>query len=587
MANISDMSAFAVALVIVWAGWRYVWRPVRDWLASRGVEAASPLRPENLKLSRAVTLLAVSAAVVLVLIVLSAGVLEDFLPILVIVGGVVWIWWFRFRRPSPPGVTSGAADVLNDAARLRQLAQPFDPAPHIEKIRKSGRDEVFMGLDQWRRPIILKRNILSKNHLEILGESGVGKSSLAGVMLSQLAAAGETVIVFDPKADRLLPGVLARAGREHGFPVVNIDLRYGQPSQINPFLGCRRDQVEELIQVALDLGKTGSSAVDFYRGKDREATGWMAAAFADGETSMPELLEKAGEDERVTENENLWREFRQIARIPALQVHQGQVGHDLEALMFRPGVIYITGSTTKLEVQAGQKLLLQRILQILDERHDQSRPVAIFLDELKYILSPAALRAAGTIRDRNAHLIFAHQSIGDLSDCPGLDAKAVRGAVWGNCGIKIAYKNLDAETARELSIISGERAVLERRTTENDNGRSVAESIGKATHMPPHIFTHLPKPAGKEASVGVVIGDGPAYFLSTRWLESGPTPEPVPASDKTEKSVEAVAVAASSAAVLAVSDAVAETPDAGRGGEQEGEQEKDAILAADFDDLLK
>lgn len=47
--------------------------------------------------------------------------------------------------------------------------------------------------------------------------------------------------------------------------------------------------------------------------------------------------------------------------------------------------------------------------------------------------------------------------------------------------------------------------------------------------MPAHIFTHLPKPAGEEASVGVVIGDGPAYFLATRWLEAGPPPEPIPA----------------------------------------------------------
>ncbi len=442
--------------------------------------------------------------------------------------GVLFGLWISLKK-TYYAVKSGASDVLQDASKINALAAPFDPAPYIKSARKSGRDEVFLGLDQSRRPILFPRTKLDKNHVEILGESGVGKSSLAGVLLSQLAAAGECVIVMDPKADRMLPGVLARASSEHGFPVTNIDLRFGKPPQLNPFLNARRDQVEELLQVALELGKTGSGAVDFYRGKDREATGYMAEAFADGETSMPELLEKAAEDERVTANENLWREFRQIARVPAFNVHHRQGGHDLERLIRRGGVIYVTGSTTRLEVQAGQKLILQRVMQILDERRDQSQPVAIFLDELKYILSPAALRAAGTIRDRNVHLLFAHQSIGDLSDCPGLDPKAVRGAIWGNSGIKIAYKMLDAETARELSLISGDRAVLETRTTENDDGVSVAQSIGKASHMPAHIFTHLPKPAGEEASVGVVIGDGPAYFLSTRWLEAGPPPEPIPA----------------------------------------------------------
>lgn len=444
-----------------------------------------------------------------------------------VAGSVLGLLLSHKRSNSP--VRGCAADVMNDAGKMRVLAAPFDPAPFIQKARRAGRDEVFMGLDQSRKPILFPRTTLDKNHVEILGESGVGKSSLAGVLLTQFAAAGECVIVIDPKADRMLPGVLARAGREYGFPVTNIDLRFGRPPQLNPFLNARRDQVEELLQVALELGKTGSGAVDFYRGNDREATGYMADAFADGETSMPELFEKAAEDERVTANENLWREFRQITRIPAFNVHQGQGGHDLERLIQKGGVIYVTGSTTRLEVQAGQKLILQRVLQILDERRDQSQPAAIFLDELKYILSPAALRAAGTIRDRNVHLLFAHQSIGDLSDCPGLDPKAVRGAIWGNSGIKIAYKMLDAETARELSLISGDRAVLETRTTENDDGVSVAQSIGKASHMPAHIFTHLPKPAGEEASVGVVIGDGPAYFLATRWLEAGPPPEPIPA----------------------------------------------------------
>jgi hypothetical protein len=436
--------------------------------------------------------------------------------------GVFLLWLSMRARPQ-----SGIADVVDDAHALDRLARAFDPAPHVKKAQGSKNDVVFLGLNEARKPVFFPRARLDKNHIEILGESGVGKSSLAGVLLSQLAAAGEIVVVFDPKADRMLPGVLARCGRENGFPVVNIDLRHGQPPQINPFLNARRDQVEELLQVALDLGKTGQGAVDFYRGKDREAAGFMSQAFADGEASIPELLSRAAEDERVTENENLWREFRQIARIPAFQVTRG--GHDLESLLSSPGVIYVTGSTTKLEVQAAQKLLLQRILQILDERRDQSRPVAIFLDELKYILSPAALRAAGTIRDRNAHLIFAHQSLGDLSDCPGLDPKAVRGAVWGNCGLKIAYKMLDAETARELSLIAGERVAGEKRVTESSNGESVAYSQGRASHMPSHVFTHLPKPSGKEASVGVMIGDGPAYFLATRWLESGDAPAPIPA----------------------------------------------------------
>lgn len=565
--------SLALWIAVPYLGYRFALNRVKNWLADRGYELSFRVF--------AFAVLAIASA-------LGLAILGGSVWTSVTVLAIVFLY-VATKKLSITGGSGAVADVMDDSSRLSALAAPFEPAPHIEKARKAGKDQIFMGLDAFRKPILFPRKKLDKNHLEILGESGVGKSSLAGVMLSQFAAAGECVVIFDPKADRMLPGVLARAGKKHGFPVINVDLRYGQPAQLNPFLGARRDQVEELLQVALELGKTGHGAVDFYRGKDREATGFMAEAFEDGQTSMPELLARAAEDERVTENENLWREFRQISRIPAFQVHEGQEGHDLEKLLSHPGIVYVTGSTTRLEVQAGQKLLLQRILQILDERNDQSMPVAIFLDELKYILSPAALRAAGTIRDRNCHLIFAHQSLGDLSDCPGLDPKAVRGAVWGNCGLKIAYRMLDSETARELSSISGDRAAIDTKTTESDNGKSISTGTVKSAHMPAHVFTHLPKPVDDEASVGVIIGAGPAYFVATRWLPAGPAPEPIPAPLHTDNVARAVTAAGAMAAATTLdSDARVDLSSlhAEHSGATNPTPDNDAILSADFNDLL-
>ncbi|SCC95101.1 putative mobB protein [Thiomonas sp. X19] len=438
------------------------------------------------------------------------------------------IFWWRVMTSAPGDVRSGIRDVEEDAAYLKGLALGFDPEQYIN-LKKG----VFIGLDGKRKPIYLPRQTLDKNHLEILGESGVGKSSLAGVLLSQLAASGEAVVVFDPKPDEMLPGVLARMGEKHGFPVLVIDLRHTASfPQINPFHSCRPDQVEELLQVALELGKTGDAGVDFYRGGDREATSWIAEAVAaDPARSMQDIITAAGADELVTEKENLWRELRQLGRVKAFATREQ--GIDLAALLEEDGgvVLYVMGSTTKLEVAAAQKLLLQRLLQVLEDRRDKSKPVCLFLDELKYLLSPAALRAAGTIRDRNSHLMFAHQSLGDLDDCPGLSPKAVRGAIWGNSGIKFAYKMLDSATALELSRLAGaQRAdVQTMSSSQNDNGGSTNTSWTHASRefMPPHVFSHLPKPVGDQASVGVVFGLGTAFFLSTRWLQAGQTPEPL------------------------------------------------------------
>ncbi len=443
----------------------------------------------------------------------------------VILAGIVW---WRTMTAAPAAVRSGIRDVEEDAAHLKGLAQGFDPEKFIDLTKG-----IFIGLDGQRKPIYLPRQTLDKNHLEILGESGVGKSSLAGVLLSQLAASGEAVIVFDPKPDEKLPGVLARMGEKHGFPVLVIDLRHTASfPQINPFYGARADQVEELLQVALDLGKTGDAGVDFYRGGDREATTWIADAVSgDPARSLPDIISTASDDEAITEKENLWRELRQLGRIQAFATREQ--GIDLPALMEQPGglALYVMGSTTKLEIGAAQKLLLQRVLQVLEDRRDKSKPVALFLDELKYLLSPAALRAAGTVRDRNAHLLFAHQSLGDLDDCPGLSPKAVRGAIWGNSGIKFAYKMLDSATALELSRLAGaQRADVQTQSaSQNDNGGSTNTSWTHASRefMPPHVFSHLPKPSGGEASVGVVFGLETAFYLSTRWLQAGETPSPL------------------------------------------------------------
>lgn len=152
-------------------------------------------------------------------------------------------------------------------------------------------------------------------------------------------------MVFDPKTIVTRSGALARAGREWGnYPVnVTLDLRPQSGPQLNPFANCRDDQVEELLQVALELGKTGDAGVDFYRGKDREATSFIAQAMADGETSMLEIVEKASSDERITEQENLWRELRQVARVKAFHT----AGLDLEEVLSRPGIVLTSSAAQR------------------------------------------------------------------------------------------------------------------------------------------------------------------------------------------------------------------------------------------------
>ncbi|UJW92708.1 type IV secretory system conjugative DNA transfer family protein [Vibrio parahaemolyticus] len=71
------------------------------------------------------------------------------------------------------------------------------------------------------------------------------------------------------------------------------------------------------------------------------------------------------------------------------------------------------------------------------------RPIAIFLDELKYHISKPSDGRLGAARDKGVHMLLAHQSIADLKDCPAdLNGDAVVGAVVENTKLNwcIAYK---------------------------------------------------------------------------------------------------------------------------------------------------
>lgn len=212
----------------------------------------------------------------------------------------------------------GLDDVEHMAARLKKLARGFNPESYFN-ISKG----IFLGRDEKSAPVYVPKESLQKNHWQIIGESGTGKSSLAGVLLAQCAMLGETVIAIDPKDDVYLAGALARIAERHGIPFHVIDLRPSAPPQINPLLGCTRWHVEELLVAAFELGKSGEAGADFYRGEDRDACAEVAKLYVDGANTIPQLFHACAKIPAITERSNLWREFRQFATLPAFHAREG------------------------------------------------------------------------------------------------------------------------------------------------------------------------------------------------------------------------------------------------------------------------
>lgn len=366
---------------------------------------------------------------------LTAGLLAGY-PL-----GQFFGWWAAvgYRRTS---------QRLTDARTVRSLlsfAKPFKPERHFDLKRG-----VFMGLSPNGRPVYIPLPDAHK-HLQLLGETRNGKTVAATVLLAQCALLKETVLVLDPKADKHAPRVLKAAAERAGVPFVYIDLRPDQPPQFSPLSGASPSEVEELLISCFDLASKGTDA-DVYRVEDRAAARKLART---GATSFAEMVAIGISDESITEARKFWEDLQELAAHPVIQTNEGW---RLDEWIGRPAVVYIAGSTRHDNTVRLQKLVLLRLLQLIDRygAADDANWSALFIDEFKYLLSPGALRALGTIGDRNCHLLIAHQSLGDLRDAAGLDPDAVYGAVVVNTGLKLFYKTNDPDTATWGAQLSGQ-----------------------------------------------------------------------------------------------------------------------------------
>ena len=420
-------------------------------------------------------------------------------------------WWAAvgYRRTS---------QRLTDARTVRTLltfGRPFKPQRHFDLKRG-----VFMGLSPDGRPVYIPLSAAHK-HLQLLGETRNGKTVAATVLLAQCALLKETVLVLDPKADKHAPRVLKAAAERAGVPFVYIDLRPDQPPQFSPLSGASPSEVEELLISCFDLASKGTDA-DVYRVEDRAAARKLART---GATSFAEMVAIGINDESITEARKFWEDLQELAAHPVIQTNEGW---RLDEWVGRPAVVYIAGSTRHDNTVRLQKLVLLRLLQLIDRygAADDANWSALFIDEFKYLLSPGALRALGTIGDRNCHLLIAHQSLGDLRDAAGLDPDAVYGAVVVNTGLKLFYKTNDPDTATWGAQLSGQIPTF----TE-----SISKSPASAS---PGAYQERTRPLIDENMLlalppltGMLYGSGVARLMCVHYLpkaEEPPTVTPAP-----------------------------------------------------------
>lgn len=342
-------------------------------------------------------------------------------------------------------------DVRTDVRNVVDLlpkSMEYNPLDYIDLSLG-----LFIGLDENSNPQYIPMKDWQEQHADLIGTTGAGKGVAAAMLLYQSILAGETVFAMDPKDDEWAPHLFREACRAAGKPYALIDLRSNK-YQLDLLNGINIEELEELLNAGFSLAKKGDIA-DFYRLGDRRASRFVSESYEDGMTLRDlfnsELVESMAEDVK-----NFHGEMEEVSLLNSINAKGGL---SLRDFFDTGGCVYIIGSMRNPKIISAQRMILIRLIQIAEKRdriHSKPRPIAIFLDELKYHISRAAMEGLGAARDKGVHIIMAHQSLGDLEDCPAdLKPKAVIGAVVENTKFKLVYKLQDPQTAKWIAEMTG------------------------------------------------------------------------------------------------------------------------------------
>lgn len=324
----------------------------------------------------------------------------------------------------------------------------YNPLDYIDLKRG-----VFIGLDNENLPQYISIKEFQSQHADIIGTTGSGKGIGATVLLYQAILLDEAVFVEDPKNDEWAPHVLRKACEQAGRPFYLVDLN-NLNFQLDLLAGISHEQLEELFNAGFSLSKKGEGA-DFYRIADRRAARNTAAIYEAGMT-LRALFDSDFVKSLQENTPAFYGELEEIALVNAINARNGL---SLQKIFNEGGCCYVTGSMRNQKIISAQRMILTRLIQIAETRDrigSKPRPVAILLDELKYHLSRPVIEGLGAARDKQVHIIMAHQSIKDLYDCPAdLDGDAVAGSVIENCKFMLVYRLRDPDTAEWVARMTG------------------------------------------------------------------------------------------------------------------------------------
>ncbi|MBL1319692.1 MAG: type IV secretory system conjugative DNA transfer family protein [Methylophaga sp.] len=420
--------------------------------------------------------------------------------------------WFDGVKDKFHKTTSLKRDTNTDIRNLEDILPKQRAAYKVEKYFKQ--NQMFIGKSANKEPIFIPRDKWLSSHIDLVGTTGSGKGVAAGVMLTQAALLGEAVIVIDPKEDEYLPHVLGQAANDAQVPFYHIDLT-GESGQWNPILNKSPMQIEEVLGAAFGLSEKGTDA-DFYRLNDRKAARLFSTTKTESNSFPEQAVQFFSENNEALENAPKFKDdLEEVASLPVVNINGGL---DLDKAIKDGAVIYVRGSMRNPRILKLQRMFVLAVIQSCESRNREgARHVCIFLDEFKYLISRPTLEALGAIRDKHAHVILAHQSLGDLKDCPNdINPDSVVSSINENCSIKLTYKVNDPDTADWLARMSGKIQVdQESRRFDTNTALTELKTSERTLRQAERCLIDTNMLQSLPSGCAVLFGNGLADFVFT------------------------------------------------------------------------
>lgn len=408
-------------------------------------------------------------------------------------------------------------DSQSDVKREIKNLQSKDYVP--KKYYK--KEKIFLGLNQKNKPVYLPKETFFTQHMEILGPTGFGKGTIAGVLVEQCILSGNTTFVIDPKGDEFMPQIMAQAAQRVGRKFIYLDLNNGHNGRWAPFSGGTIRQQRSRLLYIYSMEEKGEQA-DYYRRQERAL---LDGILEQGRGRIGGLLEQIralpkSEKEKITGIESGLEEW---SKIESLNPRQGR-GFSIEKSLLDGAVVYIHGSMTDRLVKDASKVFIMELFQEAERLFGarQSR-ISLFVDEVRFLVSDQLVNALATTRAWNMNVMLAYQSLGDLQnlDDKRLSAYSIDKAIHTNCQMKIIYGGLDYDTAEWASKLAGEQQLQVAKLERADIDQFGTETWGKsrflqdtsAPYLHPNILLTSPK------RVAVFLSPGElAKVIFTAWV---------------------------------------------------------------------